>query len=138
MIAFPWGSIILFGIDKVVKYHMDMPFWTGNFVWAMNQAKYDAMSPTQKAIIDRHCTTEWAERIASPWADFEHGGHDKLAGMTGHEVYTLTADQIAAWRKAAEPLKAKWAAAAAAKGIDAEAAYNELVAELKKRGALAE
>ena len=24
-ITFPWGSIILFGIDKVVKYHMDMP-----------------------------------------------------------------------------------------------------------------
>ena len=27
-ITFPWQSIILFGIDKVVKYHMDMPFVT--------------------------------------------------------------------------------------------------------------
>ncbi len=25
-ITFPWHSIILFGIDKVVKYDMDMPF----------------------------------------------------------------------------------------------------------------
>jgi TRAP-type C4-dicarboxylate transport system substrate-binding protein len=135
-ITFPWGSIILFGIDKVVKYHMDMPFWTGNFVWTMNQAKYDAMSPAQKAVIDRHCTTEWSEKIASPWADFEHAGHDKLAALPGHEIYKLTPEQVAAWRKSAEPLKAKWAAAV--KGVDAEVAYNELVAELKKRGAIAE
>ena len=31
-LTFPWGSIILFGIDKVVKYHMDAAFWTGTFV----------------------------------------------------------------------------------------------------------
>ena len=56
--------------------------------------------------------------------------------MAGHEVYKLTPEQVAAWRKAAEPLKAKWAAAV--KGADAETVYAELVAELKKRGALAE
>src|SRR5450755_4058636 len=43
-ITFPWGSIVLFGIDKVVKYHMDLPLYTTPFVWVMNQAKYDAMS----------------------------------------------------------------------------------------------
>ena len=26
-ITFPWGSIFLFGIDKVVKYHMDVPLY---------------------------------------------------------------------------------------------------------------
>ena len=111
-ITFPWGSIMLFGIDKVVKFHMDMPFWTATFVWAMNKAKYEAMSPAQRAVIDSHCTTEWAEKIASPWADFEHAGHAKLEAMAGHEVYKLTSEQVAAWRKAAEPLKAKWASPA--------------------------
>ena len=98
-ITFPWQSIILFGIDKVTKYHMDMPFWTATFVWTMNKAKYDAMSPAQRAVIDSHCTTEWAEKVASPWADWEHGGHDKVAAMAGHEVYKLTPDQVAAWRQ---------------------------------------
>ena len=135
-IAFPWGSIILFGIDKVVKYHVDMPFWTATFVWTMNQAKYDSMSPAQRAIIDRHCTTECAEKIASPWADFEHAGHDKLAALPGHEIYKLTAEQVAAWHKAAEPLKAKWASQV--KGVDPDTIYNDLVTELKKCNALAE
>ncbi len=137
-ITFPWGSIILFGIDKVVKYHMDMPFWTGTFVWGMNKAKYEAMSPAQRAVIDNHCTTEWAEKIASPWADFEHAGHPKLEALPGHDVYKITPEQTTLWRAAAEPLKAKWAAQVKAGGYDPDVVYAELVAELKKHGALAE
>jgi TRAP-type C4-dicarboxylate transport system substrate-binding protein len=137
-ITFPWGSIMLFGIDKVVKYHMDMPFWTATFVWAMNKDKYEAMSPAQRTVIDNHCTTEWAEKIASPWADFEHAGHAKLEAMAGHEVYKITPEQTELWRKAAEPLKAKWAAQVKAAGYDPDAVYADLVAELKQHGALAE
>ncbi len=137
-ITFPWGSIMLFGIDKVVKYHMDMPFWTGTFVWAMNKAKYEALSPAQRTVIDNHCTTEWAEKIASPWADFEHAGHAKLEAMAGHEVYKITPEQTALWRKAADPLKAKWAGQVKAAGFDPDAVYSDLQAELKKHGALAD
>jgi TRAP-type C4-dicarboxylate transport system substrate-binding protein len=137
-ITFPWGSIMLFGIDKVVKFHMDMPFWTGTFVWAMNKAKYEAMSPAQRIVIDNHCTTEWAEKIASPWADFEHAGHAKLEAMPGHDVYKITPEQTDLWRKAAEPLKAKWAAQVKTAGYDPDAVFADLLAELKKHDALAE
>ena len=27
-VTFPWGSMVLFGIDKVTKYHMDVPLDT--------------------------------------------------------------------------------------------------------------
>ena len=40
-ITFPWGSILLFGIDKVTKYHMDAPLYSTVFVWSMNKAKYE-------------------------------------------------------------------------------------------------
>ena len=75
---------MLFGIDKVVKYHMDAPLFTTTFVWAMNQARYESLSPAQRKVIDHHCTPEWAEKVATPWADFEHGGHAKLAAEPGH------------------------------------------------------
>ena len=35
-ITFPWGSIFLFGIDKVVKYHMDVPLYSTVFTYNMN------------------------------------------------------------------------------------------------------
>ena len=77
-IFFPWGSMFLFGLDKVTKYSMDVPLFTAVFTYSMNKAKYDAMSPAQKKVIDDHCTTEWAVKVASPLADFEKAGRAKM------------------------------------------------------------
>jgi TRAP-type C4-dicarboxylate transport system substrate-binding protein len=129
-VTFPWGSIPLFGIDKVVKYHMDVALYTTTFAWVINKAKYDAMSVAQKKVIDDHCTTDWALRIASPWADFEYGGHAKLKAEQDHEVYPITPGELAEWRKAAEPLHASWVGKVRKVGLDPEAVLGELKADL--------
>ena len=46
---------MLFGIDKVTKYHMDAPLYVTTFAFVFNKAKYDEMSPRQKKAIDDHC-----------------------------------------------------------------------------------
>jgi TRAP-type C4-dicarboxylate transport system substrate-binding protein len=130
-ITFPWGSISLFGIDKVVKFHMDLPLYTTPFVWVMNQAKYSAMSAAQKKVIDDHCTTEWAEKVAAPWADFEFAGHAKLT-VPGHDVYKLTPDQVAAWRKAVAPAEAQWANDVRKQGYDPKTVLDGLKQSLAK------
>jgi TRAP-type transport system periplasmic protein len=84
-ITFPWNSILLFGIDAGVSYHLDMPFYATTFAWVMNQASYDNLSEARSQVMDDHCTTEWAERVATGWADYEDSGRDKLLGMEGHE-----------------------------------------------------
>jgi TRAP-type C4-dicarboxylate transport system substrate-binding protein len=78
-ITFPWGSISLFGIDKVVTFHMDVPLYVTPFVWVMNKGKYDGLNAVQKKAVDDHCTSEWAEKVAGPWADQEFAGRSKLA-----------------------------------------------------------
>jgi len=134
-VTFPWGSVILFGLDKVVHEHMDVPLYVTTFVWVMNKAKYEGMSPAQKAVIDAHCTTEWAVKVASPWTEFEAAGRDKLRHEPGHDVYKISADELAQWRKAVEPLTAKWAAGARKAGIDPDKALAELKEELARRKA---
>jgi TRAP-type transport system periplasmic protein len=134
-ITFPWGSIVLFGMDKVLKYHMDTALYTSVQTWVMNKAKYDAMSPAQKKVIDDHCTTEWALKIASPWADFEAGGRDKIKAIPGQDVYQLTPEQLAQWRAAAEPLINEWADPARKAGYDAKAVLDELKASAAKYNA---
>lgn len=131
-ITFPWGSIGLFGIDKVVKYHMDAPLYVTPFVWVMNKGKYDAMSAAQKKVIDDHCTSEWAQKVAAPWADFEFGGRAKIAAQSGHEVYKLTPDQLDAWRKAAAPSEAQWAESVKKVGEDPKTVMDALKASLAK------
>lgn len=131
-ITFPWGSIGLFGIDKVVKYHMDVPLYVTPFVWVMNKGKYDAMSAGQKKVIDDHCTSEWAQKVAAPWADFEFAGRGKIAAQSGHEVYKLTAEQLDAWRKAAAPSEVQWSDSVKKTGEDPKAVMDALKASLAK------
>ena len=135
-ITFPWGSIVLFGIDKAVNFHMDAALYVTTFVWVMNQEKYNGLSAAQKKVIDDHCTTEWAVKIASPWADFEVAGKPKIKAEAGHEVYGLTPAELDGWRKAAAPLQEKWAENARRAGIDPEKALAELKDALKKQNAL--
>jgi TRAP-type C4-dicarboxylate transport system substrate-binding protein len=131
-ITFPWGSLILFGIDKVVKYHMDVPLYVTPFVWVMNNDKYNAMSAAQKKVIDDHCTPEWAEKIGSAWADFEIAGRGKIAAEAGHEVYKLTPEQLAAWRTAVAPVEQQWAEGVKKAGGDPKQVLDSLKASLAK------
>src|SRR4051794_21573467 len=131
-VTFPWGSVPLFGIDKVTKYHMDVPLYATTFALVFNKNTYDQMSAKQKKAIDDHCTNEWALKVAGPWADFEHGGIAKIKAEPGHEVYELTPDQLARWKKAAEPLHKTWADNVKKTGVDPDAVMKELQAELVK------
>jgi TRAP-type C4-dicarboxylate transport system substrate-binding protein len=120
-IFFPWGSSILFGIDRVVRYALDVQFYASTFVWVLNRDRYEAMSAAQRRVIDDHCNTAWAVRFAGPWADFEAAGRGKIRSEPDHQVVALTAAQVAAWREAAAPLRASWAAGVRKVGGDPEA-----------------
>ena len=134
-ITFPWGSLYLFGIDKVVKHHIDAPLYTTVFTFSMNKDKYESMSPAQKRVMDDHCSTDWAVKVAGPWGDFEAAGRDKMRADPTHELTELTPDQLQAWRATVEPLKASWAAAVKQAGADPDAALAELNADITKYGA---
>ena len=134
-VTFPWGSVPLFGIDKVTKYHLDMPLYVTTFAFVFNKDKYNQMSAAQKKVIDDHCTPEWALKVASPWADFEHAGIAKIKAEAGHEVYEPTPAQIAEWKKAAQPLEEKWAEGVKKTGADPAVVMKELKAQLSKEGA---
>jgi TRAP-type C4-dicarboxylate transport system substrate-binding protein len=136
-ITFPWGSIVLFGIDKVTKYAMEVPLYTTPFVMVMNKNTYNRMSPAQKKVIDDNCNTEAAVRLASPWAKFEHDGIAKISKEPDHVVYKLDPEQLAAWKKAAAPLTERWEQEAKKAGLqDPAAALEDLKNDLKKEHAL--
>jgi TRAP-type C4-dicarboxylate transport system substrate-binding protein len=134
-VTFPWGSVPLFGIDKVTKYHLDMPLYVTTFAFVFNKAKYDEMSAAQKKVIDNHCTPEWALKVAAPWADFEHAGIAKIKAEAGQEIYEPTPAQVAEWKKAAQPLEEKWAENVKKTGVDPATVMKELKAQLSKEGA---
>ena len=137
-VTFPWGSLVLFGIDKVTKFQMDAPLYVTTFAFVMNKDKYNEMSDRQKKAIDNNCNTEAAGRVGEPWGKFEDAGIDKVKAEPGQDVYKLTPEQTAEWKKAAEPLVKSWGEGVKKAGIDPDAAMAELKASLTKYNALAQ
>ena len=131
-VTFPWGSVPLFGIDKVTKYHMDVPLYVTTFAFVFNKDKYNEMSPRQKKAIDDHCNNEWAGKVSAPWAEFEHAGIAKIKAEAGQEVYSLTPAQVEEWKKAARPLEQKWADNVRKAGGNADAIMKDLKDQLAK------
>lgn len=131
-VTFPWGSLFMFGLDKAVKYHLDLPLYSTPVAWVMNKSKYAALSPAQRKVIDDHCTPEWAEKLATPWADFESEGRKKLASSPGHELVKLTPEQVEQWRKAVSGTETQWASQARKAGYDPDQVLNGLKEILKK------
>jgi TRAP-type C4-dicarboxylate transport system substrate-binding protein len=134
-VTFPWGSVPLFGIDKVTKYHMEVPLYVTTFAFVFSKSTYGQMSTAQKKVIDDHCTNEWAGKVAGPWADFEHAGIQKLKADSAHEVYSISDAQVAEWRKAAEPLEKAWGDNVKKAGGDPDAIIKELKASVAKYSA---
>jgi len=135
-ITFPWNSIYLFGIDKVVKYHMDAPFYVTTFAHVMSPASYKKLNAAQRKVIDHHCTSDWAEKVAEGWATWEAEGREKMVKDPTHTVYKLSPDDVAAWRATAKPLRAQWAESVKKAGGDPDKIMAGLEATLKKHHSL--
>jgi TRAP-type C4-dicarboxylate transport system substrate-binding protein len=134
--ASPWGSLFVFGVQDAVTHHLDMPFYVTTFAFVMNQGTYDGLSPENRAVIDDHCNPEWSQRITTGWVEAEASGYQRLKDAGGHEFYVPTDEEVERWRAVAAPLIDEWKASAAEAGIDADAAYDDLIAKLREHDAL--
>ncbi len=57
-------------------------------------------------------------------------GIAKIKAEPGHEVYKITDEQLGEWKKSAEPLHQKWAAAVRDRGGNPDVIMSELKASL--------
>jgi TRAP-type C4-dicarboxylate transport system substrate-binding protein len=130
-----WNSQFLFGINDVTKFHIDFPLYTTSYVFPINKRVYDNASAAQKAVFDHHCTPEWAEKLASPWADFEHAGRELTLKAPGHTVVELTPEQLQTWKDATAPVTTAWEASVRATGADPAPILAELKKQLAAHGA---
>jgi TRAP-type C4-dicarboxylate transport system substrate-binding protein len=134
-LAFPWDSVISFGIDKAVKHHSDMRMYSSDFAWVMNKGWYDKLSAGQKKVMDDHCNNEWAAKVGAAWGDFEDSGRGKLEKTPGHTIVKLTPAQVDLWRKAAEPVYTQWIESVNKTGVNGPQALADLRKEIEARKA---
>jgi hypothetical protein len=134
-IFFPWGSMFLFGLDKVTKYHIDAPLYSTDvhLLDEQGQVRRDVARPEEGDRRSLH--HRLGGEAASPWHDFEAAGKAKMKALPDHEVYALTPDQLKQWQAAVAPLQKAWAEAVKKGGGDPDAIYKDFQATVAKYGA---
>ena len=131
-ITFPWNSVFLTKAESKLTYHLDVGMYTAPNAFVMNTGFYDGLSDDQKKAVDAHCTPEWSAKLATPWAEFERAGREKFAKLEGHTLYTPTAEELDAWKKAAEPQATRIFEGVKRFNLDGETLLGELKAEMAK------
>ena len=133
-VTFPWGSIPLFGIDKVTKYHMDAPLYVTSFVWVMNKAKYEQHVGGAEEGDRRPLHQPVGRARREPVGRFRACRHPEAQVRSGARgLLDLRAEQLAEWKKAPEPVVAVWAEGVKKAGGDPDAILKDLKATLAKR-----
>lgn len=135
----PWGSMLRpWNLDKAVQYTLDMSFYSGVLIDAINKAAYDKLSPAHKKVIDEHCTPEWSKKIAMGWAENEKKGYAELTAQKTRTVHVPTKDELKLWHDAMAPITDQWKKSVSDRGVDADAALKELKSALKAANAAGE
>ena len=108
------------------------------FATIINQDRYNALNAQQKKVLDEHCNTQFAGQVGRDWAKWEDDGRQKIkAAGSGHTVVKLKPDELAAWKKSAEPVYRTWADEMKKAGYDADKVMSDLKQALTRHKALA-
>ncbi len=134
-VLMPWSTLTIWGVDKLATYHLDLPIYVGGYAIVMNPATYARLSPAQRKVVDAHCTTDWAVKVAAGWAQDEQRGHEAMLKMPGHTVHRPTGSDLRAWRELAQPLVERWTDALRRRGVESDSLRHGLRRELQAANA---
>ena len=131
---FPAESVEAFKIEKTVRYATTFPggLYNTSFVFMMNQAKYDALSPELKKVVDQASGESAARLFGRGWDKVDRRG---LAYLQANGVQFSKADPafVKAVTERSAGLVDGWAKAAEAKGLnEPRKVLGEFRAEIAK------
>ncbi|WP_372027194.1 TRAP transporter substrate-binding protein [Tistrella mobilis] len=125
-----YGTLVSFGLDKVLNNHMDLPLYSVPVLYLANTRWYQGLSGDARAAVDAHCSVADAVRQSTAWGDWERAGRGVLAALPNQTFTNPDAAQRALWAETGKPFRAQWIADAGAKGVDGAAALAELEAAI--------
>ena len=110
----PWEVMPSLKLQEMVKFHSETDpsrpaLYSSVFIFGMNQAKYDSLSPDLKKVIDNNSGEGLTQQIGKVWDESQAPGR-KAATDRGNSFYTVPASELDNWVKASAPLYDDWVA----------------------------
>ncbi len=118
----PWEVVPSVKVNELTKFHAEFDpaggsLYTTTFVMAMNKAKYLALAPDLKKVIDNN-----SGMATSAWLGKTQQGNDvpgrKTASDRGNTIYTVNAAEAQDFRRKARTVEVEWVEDMNKKGFD--------------------
>ena len=125
----PWEVVPSMKFQEIARYHTEVSVGSPQmsntvFIFAMNQAKYDSLSPELKKVIDANSGAEQSAWVGKIFAEDAAPGR-KSAEVFKNNFYTLPAAELARWVKATSLVADEWVKDMTAKGFDGKRLLEE-------------
>ena len=131
----PWEVTPALKVPELVQNHTefggDHALYTTAFVLAMNKQKYESLPDDLKQVLDDNSGQEFSAFAGRTQAEWDAPGR-KAAVEGGNNIIELSAEEVAKWQEAAQPVIDNWIADMDAKGIDGQALVDEARALIDK------
>jgi TRAP-type C4-dicarboxylate transport system substrate-binding protein len=132
----PWDVVPSIKVDELARYHAEFDpalpaLYTATFVMAMNRAKYDALPPDLKKVIDANSGLETSAWLGRTQAAADAPGRAS-AEARGKTVTRLGEADHQAFRKAAERVDDEWIAEMKRRGVDGARLLEEARALVRR------
>jgi TRAP-type C4-dicarboxylate transport system substrate-binding protein len=118
----PWEVVPSVKVDELTKYHAEFDpaggsLYTTTFVMCMNKAKYDALAPDLKKVIDANsglATSGWLGKVQ------QHGDIAGREAAVKHkaEIYTVPAAEAQEFRRRSRQIEVEWVEDMNKRGFD--------------------
>ncbi len=114
----PWEGLGVFKLDDLVRYSLEIDFYTMTMMVVMNKRKWDSLPEDVKKIIDD--TTGLKMSVAAGKAYDETDQPFKQQAVSkGVKVFKPTQEEITKLKNLTKPLRKEWIQKCASKGLDA-------------------
>ena len=131
----PWEIMPSFKLQELTKAHTDIVgsrgLYTSPFLFIMNKAKYESLSPKHKAIIDKNSGMALAKLAGELWDGFEEPAR-ALAVKAGGEFHDLSGAPLAEIKTIGDQLVADWISNSASRGLDGKKLVDTARSLIKK------
>ncbi|MGX1309531.1 TRAP-type C4-dicarboxylate transport system substrate-binding protein [Amorphus suaedae] len=105
-----WGAMETFRIGEVVKHCNIMPLGGTPMLVVMNKEKYDALSDTAKAAIDKFSGAAFSERFGKSFDQNVDEAREKIVSTYHPEVIEPDPALVTKWKAALEVATTEWIA----------------------------
>jgi TRAP-type C4-dicarboxylate transport system substrate-binding protein len=117
----PWDTAAAAKIHELMKFHAEIAtsptLSTGTYILAMNRAKYAALPPELKTVIDENSGDAAATMVGRMW-DEQAAGIEDMVRKRGNTVSAIAPEEAERWRKATQPVIEAWITQARTRSID--------------------